>query len=149
MTGASRRCSPHCTPSAIATCAVVVPTALSLREPAPILAFRPNRINLHGKYDHPKLHRKYDSPEPPWFLELPYSPLVALLGVIVFFRQNDTLPDAGRLASRDRAGVGEALLHVLVAARVFCAERVNLLKKYDYPNSARQCELRGQPRDRP
>ncbi len=35
-------------------------------------------------------------------------------------------PDAGRLAGRDRAGVGEALLQVLVAARVFCAERVKV-----------------------
>ena len=41
--------------------------------------------------------------------------------------------DAVRLASRDRVKAGEAPLQVLVAARVFRAERVNLPRKSDYP----------------
>jgi hypothetical protein len=45
------------------------------------------------------------------------------------------LLDAGRLASRDLAAAVPELLQVLVAATVFCAERVNLQNKYDYPYS--------------
>lgn len=65
-------------------------------------------------------------------LQMP-SPVTAYTAQSYLFSKMTRLPDARRLARRDRATVGKALFEVLVAARVSTAERVDLQKKYDSP----------------
>ena len=54
-------------------------------------------------------------------------------GVIVSFLQIDTVTCRSASGRRQCTRSSEAFLQVLVAAGVFCAERVNLENKYEYP----------------